>query len=307
MTTINDNRETHNAPHLTTTEPPAQSVPSRTLFRRYDNLLAYLVLACIALADFFNFWVAFQRFDRNASQAVALVLVGAMTLTAVALMMFASHYWRKGVDHHVVQRVAIVLPMVAIWLALGIAAFAMRMTLPPQVSSGFGAATTASSSSSQHNMILASLMFVLYLGAGIVSWVIEAKLENPERKLAYRARGSMWTRWAQRRAARKAQRLAVAQGTARAKRWHCVSSDAVGFRQKLAEAEANVAALVDEQRVIVDNSTHVHASLRAQSQELKSYARLRLAQGLKQPAKTSGVFTDVRTHGADYLSVVGDE
>jgi hypothetical protein len=230
---------------------------------RYVHALAFTLAAG---ADAAALWQVMQLLlDRSPEWLSALVVAG---LTAAVL--YLAHMTGALVRDQVAA-VRWVRPVKAwlcsaIWGALGLICFWVRLLVIPEVPVADGAFGPAQKSATvpaaRDTAVENAIVFLgLYVGAGVVAAVGAYVTRNPL-AAAYRAAGR-----AHRRAARRARASAAA------------------FRKADARWRAQVAARVNAARIL---QYRVHDCWTFAT-ELKQHARLVIAQGAQDPAFTDAV------------------
>lgn len=237
--------------------------------RWWDHLWDKALLLLVAAGDFVSFWIALQLFNPNATWWQTAVLVSAMTAAAVVLMHKAGSAARAVKARQAAHGKTLVRVLVLAWIALGAAAFIVRWQSTDGASSRISlSSSTAATGASNHSLIMAIMMLTLYIGGGVAAFAIGYWTYSPPRKAARRLERS-------RQQAEKAHRKQRASLQAKLDE----------LDTKLGPTEQGIAHLEDLRR-------HQHSMLIAQANELKQIARLRSAEALRQPAKTTGVFSD---------------
>lgn len=230
------------------------SVDAETL-RWFDHLWAWGLLGVAAAGDAVNFWIVLQAANASLTSMVAMVLVMAMTAAAVALMHFAGTAMRDvkaGVAAH--GRLPGIVAIAA-WLAMGLSAFALRVSAPEAPASG-GLFASAPAQPAHSTLWMGTLLLGLYLGGGVLAYLIGFMLRNPNRIQAMRAR-------------RAALRLQRRRGDVEAR----LASREAQLRQLDADIDA------DDQE------------LSAERVQLRNLVRVELAAALGDPAATSGLLS----------------
>ncbi len=243
------------------------STPEGDHAGRWDRSLDKLLLLGVAAGDAVSFWIALQAFNASADAWQLAVFVAAMTSAAIVTMHKAGSYARAFKARRAAHGRKLVITLVSAWLLLGTAAFVVRVNVTDGAPSEglFGAGAPAPES---HNLVMAGLMLALFLAGGVVAYAIGFTSYNPRRQALSRLRTQLDR--LERRQHRQARR--------RSKRRAALVRRASELDRRIAAAEQEL----DRDRAV----------LGAQASELRQIARIRMAQQLSLPSRTTGIFTE---------------
>jgi hypothetical protein len=259
----------------------------------FGDAVAFVQVAEAALPDLEEYKVVPLIVALSAAATVSMHLAGASAKARRANADHVGNFWF----------VFVVLG----WLALGAVAFWFRLAAaaadatPAGTTDGFGTVAAATP-----HVPVAALMFGLYLVGGMTAYGIGYRTYNPARSAYFRA-------VAEQRRAEKAHRRAVRRHvkavTARTRdELRKVRRDAAASSHDapagehgpadLHEVAEPVGALPDE---VAERRERVREQAQAQAEQLRQFARHRLAVALADPARSSGVFSPTAApgHGAE--------
>jgi hypothetical protein len=234
---------------------------------RWDRGLDKLLLLGVAAGDAVSFWIALQAFNASAAAWQLAIFVAAMTSAAIVTMHKAGSYARASKARRAAHGRLLVITLVSAWLLLGSAAFVVRVNVTDGTPSEglFGAGAPVPES---HNLVMAGLMLALFLAGGIVAYAIGFTSYNPRRDAVSRLQARLGR--LDRRRRRRARRLS--------KRREALSRRAGELDSRIAAAQR----ALDRDRAVLD----------AQASQLRQIARIRMAQQLSLPSRTTGIFTE---------------
>lgn len=228
-------------------------------------LVLLLVVACADVAIFYQI-LATAVLQALPNLLVWLAVAG-FTTCSLLLAHFVGRLVKDRRVGHGPSELALIVGTTSVWLALGLAAFVVRVLTAEQGPGGTAATAVASGSQTWAG---AALFLVLYIGSGTVSAVG-----------AYLARNLLRDRFHK---ARRRHRRARKQ-----------------LRSSQAPYERTISVLqmhVRNRQRELDNHTAAEALRVAYAREMRAHAELRIAAHLQDPSATTGLTTPRRARSA---------